>query len=123
MNEEIRKRDDSKFEVTDGEQWVAGPFEIHAEADRWVRSHRPQSKVVLPDDIRRTAKSIEVAYIQRTAMEDLTYLIGAAIAEERRRCLELTLSMNGRVIDAGGGLMRRPSFDYLAEKIRGGSTI
>jgi hypothetical protein len=123
MNEEIKQREDFKFEVTDGGQWIAGPFDSHDDAQKWILAHRMRPKLVLPEDIRRAANHVEAAYLHRTAREDLAYLVGAAIAEERRRCLELTLSMNGGLIDAGGGLMRRPTFDYLADKIRKGSSV
>jgi hypothetical protein len=123
MNEEIKHRDDLKFEVTDGGQWVAGPFHTRDDAQTWIRAHRLRPKLVLPEDIRRAANHVEAAYLQRTAMEDLAYLVGTAIAEERRRCLELTLGMNGRLIDAGKGLMRRVTFDDLARKIRDGSLM
>lgn len=121
MTEEIKRRDDHRYEVSDGGQWLAGPFNTHEDALKWIRASLGKPKLVLPDDIRRTANQIEASYIQRIAMEDLAYLIGSAIAEERRRCVELALGMKNQLIDAGGGLMRRPTFDDLADKMREGS--
>jgi hypothetical protein len=123
MNEEIRQRDDLKFEVADGEKWVAGPFHTRDDARTWISANRTRTRLVLQDDIWMTANQVEASYLQKIAMEDLAYLVGSAIAEERRRCLDLTLSMNGRLIDAGNGLLRRATFDDLAKKIREGRSI
>lgn len=120
MTQEIRRRPDLKYEVTEGGEWVAGPFDTYDEASKWASDHKLRPRLSLPEDIRRVAHSVEAAYLQRVAKEDLAYLIGTAVAEERRRCLELTLSMKNQIVDVGNGLMRRPGFEDLAAKIRQG---
>ncbi|NTG09243.1 hypothetical protein [Rhizobium rhizogenes] len=116
----IRKRNDGKFEVTDESEFVAGPFDTHDNAIRWIEANRHQTKRVLPEDIRRAANHIEAAYLQRRASEDLAYLIGAAILDERQRCRELALGMSRKLVKLSGGLMRRPTFEYLADAISRG---
>jgi hypothetical protein len=116
----IRKRNGGKFEVTDESQFVAGPFETHDDATKWIAANKYQPKIALPEDIRRIANHIEAAYLQRRASEDLAYLIGAAILDERQRCRELALGMSHKLVKLPGGLMRRPTFEHLADEISRG---
>ena len=116
----IRKRHDSKFEVTDESEFVAGPFEKHDDAVRWIEANKRRPKRTLPEDIRRIAKHIEAAYLQRRAAEDLAYLIGTAVLDERQRCRGLTLSMSKKSFSHPGGLVRKATFEDLADAISRG---
>ena len=118
-----RQREDGKFEVTDERQFVAGPFETHDDALKWIVANRYRLKRILPEDIRKIANHIEAAYLQRRAAEDLAYLIGAAILDERQRCRELSLGMANKLIKHPGGLMRKPTFEYLADAIGRGDIV
>jgi len=122
----IQKRTDGQFVVWLHEQVIAGPFHTADEATKWI-SKQPGMGLygtkAFPDDVIRVAKNTERDYLHRVAREDLATLIARAIIDERRRCFELTLSMNWKLIDKSEGLVSRPTFNDLARSIHKGDTI
>ena len=122
----IKKRQDGQFMVWLHEQVIAGPFMSGDEAAKWITKQPGMGLYgtkAFPDEVIRVAKNLERDYIHRVAREDLATLIARAIIDERRRCYELTLAMNWRLIDKSEGLVSRPTFNDLAGAIHKGDTI
>lgn len=120
----IREIGKGHFEVTDDGHWKAS-FSSRGEAQAWIASqttYQQQEREILPDDIRREAKRVEGAYMQRSAKEDLTYIVGLAILAERKRCAGLARLYQSALIEKPGGLRARPTFDDLAARIMEGDS-